>query len=222
MTVIKFAIAFFLITTTTIARADWTGGIEAGARFGSDNRPAFRFFASNNSDPLSHYAYLDWIRESSGSNYRIGYNPTFRVSHSIYSFGRFSVEQDDPSGVDRDIEAYLGVGNNLFQRGNTRVKIEAGIGAQQLQFNDSTEETDGFGFLSGSLSSSLLALLRFDAAVSAKANGDSANFEGEAGFSIPIAPGTKLRYVYQVQRFNFDDRENIVTEDSLFKVSYGF
>lgn len=226
MTVKKHLLAISLftsaITITSNASADWSGGIEAGAVLGSSDRPALRFYANNASNPLSHYAYIDWIRESGGSNYRIGYNPTFRVSHSIYSFGRFSLEQDDPSGVDREINAYLGVGNNLFQRGNTRIKIEAGLGAQQLQFDDSSDETDGFAFVSGSLRSSLLALLRFDASVSAKANDESRNFEGEAGLSIPIAPGTKLRYVYQVQRYNFDGRENIVNEDNFFKVSYGF
>lgn len=211
-----------LLCTANIASADWSGGIEAGARFGSDDGPTLRFFAKNTSDPLSHFAYLDWIRDPDGSNYRIGYNPTFRVSHSIYSFGRFSLEEDDPGELDREIDAYVGIGNNLIQRGNTRIKLEVGLGAQQLTFDDSSDETDGFVFVASSMSSSLLALLRFDAFVSAQANGESTSIEGEAGFSIPIAPGTKLRYVYQVQRFNFDDRENFVNEENFFKISYGF
>lgn len=220
--VLKNTLTAIVIFAAGNAAADWSGGIEAGARFGSDNRPTMRFYANNASEPLSHYAYLDWIRESGGSNYRIGYNPTFRVSHSFYSFGRFSLEQDDPDGIEQALHANLGVGNNLFQRGNTRIKIEAGLGAQQLSFADGTETTDGLAFLSGNLSSSLLALLRFDATVSAKANDESANIEAEAGLSIPIAPGTKLRYVYQVQRFNFDDRDNFTSEDSFFTVSYSF
>ena len=221
--ILKNTLVSLVLFSAGTASADWSGGIEAGANLASDNRPTLRFYAKNASTPLSHYAYLDWIRESGGSNYRIGYNPTFRISHSFYSFGKFSIEQDDPNDIEQAVYANLGVGNNLFQRGNTRVKIEAGLGAKQLRFtDDSQEETDSFAFLSGSLSSSLLALLRFDASVSAEANNENANLEGEAGLSIPIAPGTKLRFVHQIRRFTFDDRDNITSKDSFFTVSYGF
>ena len=217
------AIALF---TSCNASADWSGGIEAGAQLG-DESPALRFFANKNDLPLSHFLFLDWIRESGSSNFRIGYNPTYRISSSIYSFGRFDLEANDPDGVDREINAVVGVGNNLFQRGSTRIKAEVGLGARQLQFNDTEfapieDDTDAFVFLSGSLSSSLLALLRFDARIINKASGDQNTLDGEIGFSVPVAPGTSLRYVYQVTRFDFDDREDIVTEDTFFKVSYGF
>ncbi len=211
-----------LLIFTGLANANWTGGIEAGARIGSDERPALRFFLNKASEPLSHFTYIDWIQVSGGSNYRLGYEPTYRVSHSIYSFGRFSIEQNDPGGIEQEIEASVGIGNNLFQRGNTRARIEAGIGAQQLEFIDSTDEADGFVFLSGTISSSLLALVRLDATISTKVNNESTNIDTEVGFSIPVGPGTQLRYVYQSQRFNLDDRENIVTEDNFFTVSYGF
>lgn len=223
MSVKKYMLALCMLATATTASADWTGGVEAGASFGSSDSPAIRFYANNSADPLSHYMYLDYIRESGSNNYRLGYNPTFRISHSVYSFGRFSVEEDEPSGIEREFEASVGVGNNLFSRGNTRVQVEAGVGAQHLRFVDnSSDETDGFAFLAGNLRTSVLALLRFDASVGAKLNGDSTTLDGEAGFSIPIGPNTQLRYVYQVQRFNFDDRENIVDEDTFFTVSYGF
>lgn len=218
----KVILPVCLLCLTNLVHADWSGGIEAGARIGSDDRPALRFFATKTSNPWTHFAYLDWIRESGGSNYRIGYDPTFRISHSFYSFGRFSVEIDDPDGIEREFDALAGVGNNLFQRGNTRVKIEAGLAAQHLRFEDSTEQTDGFTFVSAGVNSSLLKLLRFDASLTTKLNDESTEFEGEAGFSIPIGPGTKLLYVYQFQRFNFDDRANIVSEDNFFTISYGF
>jgi len=208
---------------STVCFADWTGGVEAGARIGSDERPALRFYASNQNDPLSHYLYLDWMRESGGSSYRIGYNPNWRISHSIYSFGKFSLEQDDPGEVEREIDALVGIGNNLFQRGNTRVKIEAGIGARQLRYSDSSTETeDGFVFIGAGLTSSLLALLRFDASVSTKVGDGQTTIDSEAGVSIPIGPGTALRYVYTAKRYNLDNADNIVSEDSFFKLTYGF
>jgi len=218
----QLSIAIISFCAAGNAGADWTGGIEAGARLGSDERPALRFYANNDSDPLSHYAYLDWTRSSGGSSYRLGYNPTFNISRSVYSFGRFSVEQDDPGGIEREIDALVGIGNNLFQRGNTRVKVEAGIGGQQLTFNEAEDETSGFVFLSGGVRSSLLALLRFDASVNTKASDGQTTLDGEVGLSVPVGPGTSLRYVYAVKRYNFDDRDDISSEDSFFKVSYGF
>lgn len=219
--------AIIALFTACNANADWSGGIEAGAQLDSDDGPALRFFANNNSQPLSHFIFLDWIRDSGSSNFRIGYNPTYRISNSFYSFGRFDLEEDDPDGIDREINAVVGVGNNIFRRGNTRVKAEAGLGARRLSFDETQfagadDETDAFVFLSSTMSSSLLTLLRFDAQIIAKAGADQTTLDGEIGFSVPIAPRTSLRYVYTVSRFNFDDREDITTEDTFFKVSYGF
>ncbi len=216
----KLFLALSLLATGNCF-ADWTGGIEAGARIGSD-RPTLRLFAKNDDDALSHYAYLDWIRDSGGNNYRVGYNPTFRVSHSVYSFGRFSIEQDDPGEIEREVDALVGIGNNLFRRGNTQVKIETGIGGRLLKFDGAEDETDGFFFLAGSMSSSLLSLLRFDASVNTKAGRDQTTLDGEAGISIPIAPGTALRYVYSVKRYDVDGRDPFKDEDSFFKLTYGF
>jgi len=211
-----------LVMATGNANAQWTGGVEAGASIGSDQRPALRFFGNYASDPLSHFIFLDWIRESTGTDFRLGYNPTWRVSHSFYSFGRFSIQQNDSNGIDQQVDALVGVGNNLFQRGSTRAKIEAGVGGQHLEFVDTSDDTEAFLFLGSSVSSSLLALLRFDASASSKISNDTATIDAEVGLSVPIAPNTQLRYVYRVTRYNFDNRENIVDEDNFFTVSYGF
>lgn len=223
----QFSFALIALTTTGKANADWSGGIEAGLQLDSDDRPALRFFANNDSLPLSHFLYLDWIRDSGSSNFRIGYNPTYNISQSFYSFGRFDLEEDNPDGIDREINALVGVGNHLLRRGNTRVKAEAGIGARQLTFNQTDfpgaeEDTGAFAFASGSMSSSLLRLLRFDARIIAKAGEDQTTLDGQVGLSVPIGPRTSLRYVYSVTRFDFGDQDGLTTRDSSFRVSYGF
>jgi len=146
------------------ATADWTGGIEAGTALGSGDRPTLRFYANDRATPLSQYIYLDWIRENGSSNYRLGYNPTWTISQSVYSFGRFSVEKDGPEAIERDIDAMIGIGNKLFQRGSTQVKVEAGIGGQYLRYDQSelidpitgestapSSTTDGFFFTTGTI-----------------------------------------------------------------------
>jgi len=218
-----FKLSLLLSTSTAAGTclADWTGGIEAGARIG-ENAPALRFFAANDSHPLSHYAYLDWIRDSSNSNYRIGYNPKFKVSESVYSFGRFSIEDDDPGAVDREIDAVVGVGNNLFRRGSTQIKVETGLGAEFLSFDDSTESDEGFVFLAGNISTGVLPIVRFDMQINTQASNDQTVLDGEAAFSIPIAPGTALSYVYRVTRRDLEDRDDTVDEETFVKVVYGF
>ena len=86
------------------------------------------------------------------------------------------------------------------------MKAEAGIGARELTFNPTTEpdaedDSGAFAFASGSVSSSLLKLLRFDARIIAKAGTDQTTLDAEVGLSVPIAPRTSLRYVYSVRRF---------------------
>lgn len=204
--------------------AQWDGGIEAGARLGGDDGPALRFFARNQSTPLSHYLFLDWIRDSGGSNYRVGYNPTYKISESVYSFGRFSIEDDDPSAIDRELDAQIGLGNNLFRRGNTRVIAEAGVGARQLTFDDNSDSSeDGFVFLGGRITSSSLPVVRFDASINAQAGSDQTTLDGEAGISVPITGGVFLRYAYTVTRFDIDGvDDNIITEDSFVTLTYDF
>lgn len=213
--------ATLLISSNCLA--DWNGGIEAGAQLGSTDKPALRFFASNNDDPLSHYVYVDWIRESGSSNYRLGYQPTFRISHSVYSFGRFSIEDDDPSLVDQEIDLLVGVGNNLFKRGSTQVKVETGLGARQISFDDSDNKTEeGFFFLAGNLSTGVLPIVRFDATIDTKTGGDQTTLDAEAGFSIPIGPATSLRYVYSAKRYNLGSSGETRNEDTFFKITHGF
>lgn len=206
------------------SNADWDGGIEAGTRLDSGQRnPALRFFARNQAEPLSHYLYLDWIRQSGGSNYRIGYNPTFNISRSVYSFGRFSIEEDDPDGIEREIDVEVGIGNNLFQRGNTRFKVEVGLGARQLTFDGIEDTTDeGFFLLAGTLSTRVLALLRFNASVDTKVGNDQTTLDGEVGVSIPIGPATSLHYIYSATRFELDGQDDLVNEDAFFTIRYGF
>ncbi len=218
---IKFISALSLFASANCF-ADWDGGIEIGAS--TDERPTFRLFAKNQSDPLSHHVYLDWIRESNGSSYRLGYNPTFTISHSVYSFGRFSIEQDKFGDIDREIDALVGVGNNLFQRGSTQVKVETGVGGRLQKIAEIGDEKDGFFFLSGSMTSSILPLVRFDASINAKAGSNQTTTDSEAGFSIPIGPGTALRYVYSDKRHRFDDRPELDLDrkKTFFKITHGF
>jgi len=110
----------------------------------------------------------------------------------------------------------------VMATGNANAQWTGGVEAGASIGSDQRDDTEAFLFLGSSVSSSLLALLRFDASASSKISNDTATIDAEVGLSVPIAPNTQLRYVYRVTRYNFDNRENIVDEDNFFTVSYGF
>lgn len=217
-----FVLASALLANTT-ALADWTGGIEAGTQLGSGQSPALRFYARNQSDPLSHYAYLDWIHESGSSRYRLGYNPTYAISQSFYSFGEFSIEQDDPGGIAREVDTRIGVGNHLFRTKNSRFTLHTGIGGTRIELADDTENTEGFFFVGGLFTTKLIGLLRFDAVAETTTGDSQTTTNAEAGVSFRVGPNTALKYAYTFKRYDFDGNdEPLKNEDSFLTMTYGF
>lgn len=212
------------LTVTSPAQANWTGGIEAGTQLGSGESPALRFYARHQGNPLSQYIYLDWIRESGSSSYRLGYNPTFNVSQSIFSFGEFSIEQDDPGGIAREIDARIGIGNHLFRTKNSRFTVTTGLGGNKIDFVESVNDTsEGFVFVGGLFTSKLIGLLRFDAEAETTAGESQTNTKAEAGVSFRIGPNTAIKFAHSYERFDFDTgQEDIVNEDSFVTMTYGF
>jgi putative salt-induced outer membrane protein YdiY len=211
------------VVACNTAFADWTGGIEAGTQLGSDQAPALRFYARKQDNPLSHYMYLDWIHESGSSSYRLGYNPTYTISQSVFSFGEFSIEQDDPGGIAREIDARVGVGNHIFRTKQSRFTVHTGIGGSKIELADSSEETDGYFFAGGLFTSKLIGLLKFDAVLESRVADSQTVTSGEAGVSFRVGPNTAIKYAYSVKRYDFDEsREDIVNEDSFVTMTYGF
>lgn len=211
------------LAVSTDASADWSGGIEAGTVLGSGQSPALRFYARQQGNPLSQYIYLDWIHESGSSSYRLGYNPTYSISQSIFSFGEFSIEQDEPGEIARDIDARIGVGNHLFRTDNSRFTIKTGIGGNKTEFTDpSLDTSDGFFFVGGLFTSKLIGLLRLDANVEAATSESQTTTDGEAGISLRIGPNTALKYAFTYKRYDFDVGESIVNKDKFLTMTYGF
>lgn len=214
-----------LLATAQSAHAEWSGGIEAGTQLGSGQNPTLRFFARNNGDPMTHYVYLDWTREDSGQSYRFGYNPVFNVSRSLYSFGKFSVEEDANSIVDQEIDALVGLGNHIHRTRDSLLTIEVGGGAQQLKFDTEREdETQSFIYLGAKYYRILFDAFRFNAIVDSKTGEAQNSIDAEVGISFRLSATTALKYAYRYKRTDFDDGnlDAQVEDDSFFTLTYGF
>ncbi|MEM7259887.1 MAG: DUF481 domain-containing protein, partial [Pseudomonadota bacterium] len=163
------------------ASADWSGGLEAGTQLGSNESPALRFYVRKQDVPLSHYLYLDWIHESGSSRYRLGYNPNYQISQSVFSFGQFSLEQDDPGAIAREVNARVGIGNHIYRTKNNQLTLRTGVGGSRLTFPDDSEETDGYFFAGGLFSSKLIGLLKFEAELESQVADSQTVSNGQAG-----------------------------------------
>jgi putative salt-induced outer membrane protein YdiY len=220
---LRYLVLLLVGTLASNASANWSGGLEAGTQLGSDESPALRVYLQNRDTPLSHYLYLDWIFESGSSRYRLGYNPEYTISQSVFSFGEFSIEQDDPGEIAREIDARAGIGNQIFRTKSSRLTLRTGIGGTRLKFADNSEQTDGYFFAGGIFTTRLIGLLKLNAVLESRVADSQTISSGEASISFRIGPNTSLKYAYTVDRFDFDEgREDQVNEDSSFAITYGF
>jgi len=174
---------------------------------------------------MNHYIYLDWTREDSGQSYRLGYNPVFNVSRSLYSFGKFSVEEDATSIVDQELNALVGLGNHIHRTRESLLTIEVGGGAQQLKFDSNQEdETQSFIYLGAKYYRILFDSFRFNTTVDSKTGDLQDTIDAEVGISFRLSATTALKYAYRYRRTDFDDGnlETQVEEDGFFTLTYGF
>ena len=218
-----------LVATVPAAYAEWSGGLEAGTQLGSGENPTLRFFARHSGEPMNHYLYLDWTKEDSGHSYRLGYNPVFNVSRSLYSFGKFSVEEDANSVVDQEINALVGLGNNIHRTRESLLTIEVGGGAQQLKFDggpagEREDETQSFIYIGAKYHRILFDSFRFNTIVDSRTGDLQDTIDAEVGISFRLSAATALKYAYRYQRTDFEDGnlDTQVEKDGYFTLTYGF
>ncbi len=220
------AIVFLPLLAPVIhAQGEWSGGLEAGTQLGSGENPTLRFYARNNGEPLSHYLYLDWTSENSGQSYRLGYNPVFNVSRSLYSFGKFSVEEDANSVIEQQLDAVLGLGNHIHRTQHSLLTLELGGGGQQLKFTGGLEDqTEGFLYLGAKYHRILFDTVRFNVVVDSRTGASQDTVDAEAGISIRLSAATALKYAFRYRRTDFDDEnlDTVVDKDKFFTLTYGF
>jgi len=185
--------------------------------------PALRFYLQNRGNPWTQYFYVDWNRESTGSNYRLGYHPTFNISQSIYSFGRFSGEKDRASDIDRQLDASVGLGNNVYRTRNSRGTLEAGIGASQLSVNGLEDTTDSFMFAGAVFSSTLLDLFKLDLTGKYSSSDNYNKLDAEVGLSFRTGANTAIKSAYRIKRYDLEGLDDdIIDKDTFFTLTYGF
>ena len=205
------------------ATADWTGGVEGGTVINNDGGSATRLRLKLNNDtkPLSHYVYADWLRADIGSSYELGYKPRYWFSEALYVFGEARARQDKPRFIDRELFGLTGVGVQFISNEQRSLFAELGAGLRKTEFENELEDSDttaiaraGFKQILGDLIS-----LELDADTNVSDTISASN--AEAGIALRV-PGGALKYSYRTQRFEFENQSAVTTSDSYISFSYGF
>lgn len=210
------------------AHAQWTGGIEGGTIFREDgNATRLRVRAENQSRPLSHFVYADWIRPDGGSNaFELGYRPRYWFSPRFYSFAEASIRTDRPILIDRQTLLLGGVGYSAISTPKQALFVEAGIGTRdtELVAIDGVPRQDldeSLTLLRAGYRQVLSDLLKLEVDLDLLDSESLRQTLLETGISVRI-PGGAIKFSYRLRRIEPEGEETLTDDDSFISFSYGF
>lgn len=205
------------------AHAEWTGGVEGGTVIRDDGSATrLRFKAANNSRPLSHYLYADWLRTDDGENsYALGYNPRYWINQQLYAFGEARARVDKPLSIDSEQLFVAGVGYQVIASQTTSLWGEAGVGQRSTEFSDNSDNSEMLGIVRAGFYQVLADLLRFEADVDVVSGETLTETTAEAGVAIRVAGGA-MKLSYRTRQLKPDGGETVSDSDSFVSFTYGF
>lgn len=205
------------------AAADWSGGIEGGTVVNGDgeNATRLRLKMSNETRPLSHYVYADWIRSGTDNSFEAGYKPKYWFGEAFYVFGEASTRRDKPRFIDRELFGLTGVGIEFLRNENQSLYAELGAGYRATEFENGTEEDDTTGVARAGFQQILSDLISLELEGSSNVSDKLSRSVAEAGIAVRI-PGGALKYSYRTQRNKVGDADAVTASESFVSFTYGF
>ncbi len=172
------------------ALAEWDGGISGGAviRDGvQSNR--LRLSLTNQTRPLSHNIYADYIFGAGQDAYEIGYRPRYHFNERVYAFGELNFRVDQQVGIDRETGETLGIGYQLLQSDNQSAFVELSGGARQITFTNTALEdlSQPFGRARLGYTQLLSDLARFQFSASSTLSDAFTESVAEVGITVNLA-----------------------------------
>ena len=136
-----------LSLTPSSSWAEWDGGIQGGAVLrNGETSNRLRAFLSNQSRPLSHFIYADWIFSSGDDSYELGYRPRYWLTDALYSFGALAFRTDNAIGIDTETSEALGLGYTFLNTDTQTAFAEVAVGARQITFSNDELDDLSQGF----------------------------------------------------------------------------
>ena len=128
-----------------VANAEWNGGVEGGTVV-SDGESATRIRGRLDEDsrPLTHSLYADWLNYGGGNGYRVGYVPRYWFDEKLYLFGEAEGRVDRPLRIERGALLLGGVGYRLARQRRCRRSVWSSARAGEARtFEALPGETEG-------------------------------------------------------------------------------
>lgn len=216
-------LACMLLLTTTVAKADWTGGIEGGTVLsGDENATRLRLKLANDTKPLSHYVYADWLRSGEGeSSFEVGYKPRYWFSEQLYVFGDLRAKQDKPALIDQELFGLTGVGLQISNSDTRSLWGELGAGYRSTQFENDVEDSDATGVARAGFRQILSDLVALELDFDSNFSDAITTSTLETGLAVRVSGGA-LKYSYRTRRSKIEDQDSVSNSDSFVSFSYGF
>ncbi len=217
------SLACVLLFTTTLANAEWTGGIEGGTVLsGDDNATRLRLKLANDTKPLSHYVYADWLRSGEGdSSFEVGYKPRYWFSEQLYVFGDLRAKQDKPALIDQELFGLTGVGLQVSDSDTRSLWGELGAGYRSTEFENDVENSDATGVARAGFKQILSDLVALELDFDSNFSDAISTSTLEAGLAVRVSGGA-LKYSHRTRRSKLEDQDSVSSTDSFVSFSYGF
>jgi len=212
------------LTSITPAHAEWTGGVEGGAVV-QDGKTSnrLRLKLQNNSRPLSHYIYAEYLQSDDNNSYEAGYRPRYWFSDALYGFGELTIRVDKPLNIERETTEAIGVGYQLLSSENQSAFVELGAGSRQVTFADGVQPdlSQPFTRARAGFQQTLADLLRFELDGSVVSSDTLTESVAEAGIAVNLG-ASAIKYGYRIRRRDFDGQEPVSVGTQFLSLNYAF
>jgi len=221
--IFKFISVAILLSSASIASADWSGGIEGGTVLsGDDNATRLRLKLANNQKPLSHYIYADWVRSDGGDDsYELGYKPRYWFGDQLYVFGEAKARQAKAAQIDQELFGLTGVGMQFIDTEESTLWAEVGAGYRTIEFSDDSEVDDTTAVARAAFRQILGDLVQIELDADSDISEAFTTSTAEAGIAVRVSGGA-LKYSYRTRRFKAENESAVSDSDSFVSFSYGF
>ncbi len=207
----------------SVAKAEWSGGLSGGAviRDGAQSN-RIRLSLSNDTRPLSHHIYADWIQSRGEDSYELGYRPRYWVTEKLYGLVDLSFRTDPVININRETTEAIGVGYQFLGNSQQSAVAEVAVGARQITFSAPGLEdlSQPFARLRGNYTHVLTDIARFRLDLATIVSEDVQETSAEVGATVDF--GTfAVNVGYRIIEQRIEGLPTISDDTVTLSFSYG-
>ena len=231
-----------LALATSVAHADWRGGVDGGVALGEDRTTRVHAYLVEDERPLTHRLDADWTRRAdTGSDWSLGYVPRRYLGPRTYAFAEAGLRGAPSLRIDSEARALVGLGARLAPAPDVTLFAEVGAGAVRTDLDRPCEDVDGaapgdpcagvdepdeaevsgLGALRGGASAALADRLRLSATTGLEARSGAVELGASASAALAV-PGGTASVTVRTRRVRRDGADDASVTDTFFGYSLGF